>query len=176
MRKIILMLIMVCMTLCFALPVFADDPTGDAPTILADNIPTAVNLAVAPAVSLPTEADIVQLFPNAAKVDGVATYLFIAKSVAIGPSYTIVKLYNLVNGDIQFASITKGGSYIGAGLSAEFVDIIKKFGRDPAFNPSIGITGGYRTSVGELKAGFDGGIRAKILNVDTDKLVKWLGL
>jgi len=154
MKKILLAVLMI---LCFAIPVMATD------------------------VVLPTEEDVVQLFPNAAKVDGVGTYLFIAKSVAIGPSYTIVKFYNLINGDIQFATITKGGSYFGGGLSAEFVDIIKKLGRNPAdlivaFNPSIGITGGYRTSVGAIKAGFDGGIRAKILNVDTDKLIKWIGL
>lgn len=140
----------------------------------------SINL-IAQAQTLPTEEDIIELFPNAAKVDGVGTYLFTAKSVAVGPSYTIVRFYNLVNGDISFASIAKGGSYVGAGASTYFADIVKKFGRDPAdiliaFNPSVGVTVGYRSSVGDIKAGVDGGIQVKLLNVDTAKIAAWFGL
>ena len=132
-------------------------------------------------IAVPTEAQVVELFPNAAKVDGVAVYLFAAKSLGVGPSYSVAKIANLVSADVQFATITKGGSYFGVGVSAQIVDIIRKFGREPldaviTFNPSIGVTGGWRTGMNDIPDGIDGGIRANVLNVDLAKMAAWFGL
>ena len=140
-----------------------------------------VSTTYAADIQTPSENEIVTLFPNAAKVDGVAVYLFGAKTVGIGPSYTVAKFVDLVNADVQFATTSEGGSFFGLGASVTIVDIMKKVGKTTpdmliTFNPSIGITGGYRSSTPNTGAGWDGGIRANILNVDMAKVAGWLGL
>lgn len=131
---------------------------------------------------LPTEADVVQLFPNAAKIDGKGIYLFGAKSAAIGPSYSIIKVYDLITGDIQFAELMRagGGSYFGVGASMTFSDLLKKLGKNPpemilVFDPSLGVTGGLSTTPIDGRK-WDGGISFKIMHVDTAKLLTWVGL
>lgn len=149
----------------------------------ADAAPTMQDMLtppVSPVVILPplppTEADVIAIFPNAAKVDGVGVYLFRAQSVGVGPSYTVARLWKLVDADIQFASITKGGSYVGVAGSVNFVDLVRQAGQTPpdlmiTFNPSIGLTGGWVTGIaGKTQSGWDGGLRAKFVNLDTAKV------
>jgi hypothetical protein len=155
--KTLVILLSMMLLIAFAAPAFAAEPV------------------------MPTENDVVSLFPEATKFDGVGVYLFVAKDVGFGPSYTVARFLNLVNLDIQFASMSKGGSYVGGAGSVAIVDVLKKFGKNPpdmvlAFGPAVGLTGGYRTSIGDIKSGFDGGIQVKILKIDTAKLAKWLGL
>ena len=131
---------------------------------------------------VPAETDVIQLFPNASKIDGKGIYLFGAKAVGVGPGYSIVKVFDLITGDIQFATMLNGsGSYFGIGASVTLVDVLKKIGKNPpdmivVFDPNIGIVAGYISDPVKKGKDVDGGISFKLLHVDTAKLAAWLGL
>ena len=170
---------MIMLVLCFMLlaaSAMAAEPNYQA--LKAE--PQRMGAAMATATP-PTQADILQLFPNAARIDGEAIYLFRVKDVGIGPAYTLGKIYGLVSIDAQFASMLKGGSFVGASANVMISDLLLKLNQTPNatllnFNPSIGFTGGYLSGMGKVKSGFDGGIVVNVLNIDMAKVTGWIGL
>jgi hypothetical protein len=123
-----------------------------------------------------TENEIISIFPNATKVNGVAVYLFNAKDIGVGAEYQIVRIENVANIDVQFASLSKGGSYVGPAVEVSFCDVMTKLGKTcsgsvATINPSLGMTVGYQTGSANTNKNWDYGIRVGLLNVDLTKVV-----